>query len=37
MTKELEAPPRDFDENPEWTEDNFSRARQRVAWIPAPS
>ena len=27
MTKKLEPPPPDFDENPEWTEENFARAR----------
>lgn len=27
MTNKLEPPPSDFDENPEWTEENFARAR----------
>ncbi len=27
MTKKLEPPPPDFDENPEWTEEQFARAR----------
>ena len=27
MTKKLEPPPADFDENPEWTEEDFARAR----------
>ena len=27
MTNELKPPPADFDENPEWTEENFARAR----------
>ncbi len=27
MTKKLEPPPADFDENPEWTEEEFARAR----------
>lgn len=27
MTKKLEPPPADFDENPEWTEADFARAK----------
>lgn len=27
MTKKLEPPPAGFDENPEWTEEDFARAR----------
>ena len=27
MTNELKPPPADFDENPEWIEENFARAR----------
>jgi len=27
MTNELKPPPDDFDENPEWTEENFARAK----------
>ena len=27
MTKKLEPPPANFDENPEWTEANFARAK----------
>ncbi|HVB90238.1 MAG TPA: BrnA antitoxin family protein [Beijerinckiaceae bacterium] len=27
MTKKLEPPPTDFDENPEWTEADFARAK----------
>lgn len=27
MTKKLEPPPADFDENPEWTDEQFARAR----------
>jgi uncharacterized protein (DUF4415 family) len=27
MTNKLEPPPDDFDENPEWTEEDFARAR----------
>jgi uncharacterized protein (DUF4415 family) len=27
MTNKLEPPPADFDENPEWTEEDFARAR----------
>ena len=27
MKNELEPPPADFDENPEWTEETFARAR----------
>jgi uncharacterized protein (DUF4415 family) len=27
MTNELKPPPADYDENPEWTEENFVRAR----------
>ncbi len=27
MTNKLEPPPSSFDENPEWTEENFARAR----------
>ena len=27
MTKKLEPPPADFDENPEWTAEDFARAR----------
>ena len=27
MSKKLEPPPADFDENPEWTEADFARAR----------
>ena len=27
MAKKLEPPPEDFDENPEWTEEDFARAR----------
>lgn len=27
MTKELDPPPADFDENPEWTEEDFARAK----------
>lgn len=27
MTRKLEPPPADFDENPEWTEEQFARAR----------
>ena len=26
MTKKLEPPPTDFDENPEWTEEDFAKA-----------
>lgn len=27
MTKKLEPPPADFDENPEWTDEDFARAK----------
>jgi uncharacterized protein (DUF4415 family) len=40
MTKKLKPPPAEFDENPEWTKDDFARARpfkegfpeQHAAW-----
>ena len=35
MTKKLEPPPADFDENPEWTEENFARARPFKEVFPA--
>ena len=35
MTKKLEPPPADFDENPEWTEENFARARPFKEAFPA--
>ncbi len=34
MTKKLEPPPADFDENPEWTEEDFARARPFKEVLP---
>ena len=34
MTKKLEPPPADFDENPEWTEEDFARARPFKEMFP---
>ena len=35
MTTKLEPPPADFDENPEWTEANYARARPFSEVFPA--
>ena len=34
MTNELKPPPADFDENPEWTEETFARARPFKEMFP---
>ena len=34
MTKKLEPPPADFDENPEWTDEDFARARSFKEMFP---
>jgi uncharacterized protein (DUF4415 family) len=34
MTKKLSPPPADFDENPEWTEADFARARPFKEMFP---
>ena len=34
MTNELKPPPADFDENPEWTEETFARAKPFKEMFP---
>ena len=34
MIRKLEPPPPDFDENPEWTEEDFARARPFKEGLP---